>query len=524
MHAPRCFRIAVSFFLVFGTTSMSRAQTVEEIAKIRAALPNTAATPVMPRKILVFSATRGFRHDSIPIGVAALRLLGEKTGAFIVKDSEDITVFEADSLKAFDAVVFLNTTGELFRPADFDKLPEEQKRAALENESRYQANLVNFVEGGKGLAGIHSATDTCYKWGWYGSCIGAYFDGHPWNANDDVVIRIDDPQHPVAAGFDSSSLELKEELYQLRDPYSREKQRVLLTLDTERTNMKKDGVRRQDGDFGVSWVKRQGAGRVFYTSLGHNRHVFWNPQVLKHYLAGIQFAIGDLPADITPIPRASMALPTSRNPGGPVISPPPGFTPLFNGKDLTGWKGLVAPDGGPPARANLSADELKKAQAAADDQMRAHWSVRDGVLSYDGKGQSLVTDRDYQDFELLVDWRIEPGGDSGIYLRGCPQVQIWDPAKWPEGSGGLYNNQKNPKKPLVVADNPVGNWNTFRIKLTGDRVTVLLNDKLVVDNVVLENYWERNKSLYPSGPIELQHHNSPLAFRAIYIREIGEKR
>lgn len=507
-------------FLATWIAPMSMAQTSEDIAKIRSALPSSAvARPASARKVLVFTATRGFRHDSIPVGTAALRLLGESTGAFATTHTEDIASFEAESLKGFDAVVFLNTTGELFRPADFDKLPEDQKRAALQNESRLQANLTKFVEDGKGLVGIHAATDTCYKWGWYGGCIGGYFDGHPWNAGDDVVIRVDDPKHPVAAVFDSPTLELKEELYQLRDPYSREKQRVLLTLDIERTNMKKDGIRRQDGDFGVSWVKRQGAGRVFYTSLGHNRHIYWHPQILKHYLAGIQFAIGDLQADTSAIPHTGRSAVSDKN-GEAHPTPPTGFTALFNGKDLTGWRGLVAPDRGPPARANMSPDELKKAQSAADEQMSAHWSVRDGVLVYDGKGQSLVSAKDYRDFEMLVDWKIEAGGDSGIYLRGCPQVQIWDTAKWPEGSGGLYNNEKNPKKPLVVADNPIGEWNTFRIKLVGDRVTVHLNDKLVVDNVVLENYWERGKPLYPDGPIELQHHSSPLAFRNIYIREI----
>lgn len=200
--------------------------------------------------------------------------------------------------------------------------------------------------------------------------------------------------------------------------------------------------------------------------------------------------------------------------------PPEGFVALFNGENLDGWKGLVAD---PIKRAKMSPEELAEAQAKADEQMREHWSVQDGVLVYDGKGQSLCTAKDYGDFELLVDWKILPEGDSGIYLRGSPQVQIWDPAKYPEGSGGLYNNKIHPSKPTVCADKPVGEWNSFRIKMIGDKVTVHLNDTLVVDNVVMENYWDRNQPIFSTGQIELQHHGNTLYFRNIYIREIPRK-
>ncbi|NUM52963.1 MAG: DUF1080 domain-containing protein [Candidatus Hydrogenedentes bacterium] len=201
-------------------------------------------------------------------------------------------------------------------------------------------------------------------------------------------------------------------------------------------------------------------------------------------------------------------------------NPPEGFTALFNGKDLTGWKGLVAD---PEKRAKMTKEELAAAQAKADERMREHWKVVDGALEFDGKGDSLCTVKDYADFELLVDWKIKDEGDSGIYLRGSPQVQIWDPKKNNVGSGGLYNNEKGPSKPLVLADNPIGEWNTFRIKMLGDKVSVWLNDKLVVDNVVLENYWDRSKPIYPTGQIELQNHGNTLWFRNIYIKEIPAK-
>jgi hypothetical protein len=198
-------------------------------------------------------------------------------------------------------------------------------------------------------------------------------------------------------------------------------------------------------------------------------------------------------------------------------TPPEGFVALFNGKDLTGWKGLVA---NPPKRAAMTPEALAEAQKKADENMREHWQVVDGTLVFDGKGKSLCTAKDYGDFELYVDWKIKAKGDSGIYLRGTPQVQIWDPAQRPEGSGGLFNNKKNPSKPLVCADNPIGQWNTFRIKMIGEKVSVWLNDKLVVDDVVLENYWERDKPIYSTGQIELQNHGNTLYFKNIYIREI----
>jgi hypothetical protein len=197
----------------------------------------------------------------------------------------------------------------------------------------------------------------------------------------------------------------------------------------------------------------------------------------------------------------------------PLNTPPEGFVALFNGEDLSGWKGLVE---SPPKRAALTPEQLADAQKASDAKMREHWSIVDGSLKFDGHGHSLCTVKDYANFEMYVDCKIEPKGDSGIYLRGSPQVQIWDD---PVGSGGLYNNQNHPSKPLAVADNPVGEWSTFYIKMVGDHVTVKLNGTLVVDTV-MENYWERDKPIYASGQIELQSHGSILYFRNVYVRQL----
>lgn len=203
------------------------------------------------------------------------------------------------------------------------------------------------------------------------------------------------------------------------------------------------------------------------------------------------------------------------------MQPDTGFVSLFNGKDLTGWQGLVE---NPVTRAKMKPSELAKKQADANKKMAENWSVKDGCIWFNGNGDNLCSVKEYADFEFLVDWKITKKGDSGIYLRGSPQVQIWDTSRVEAGaqvgSGGLYNNQKNPDKPLKVADNPVGDWNSFRIIMTGEKVSVWLNGVLVVDNVTLENYWDRKIPIFPKGPIELQAHGTDLAFRDIYVREI----
>ncbi len=200
-----------------------------------------------------------------------------------------------------------------------------------------------------------------------------------------------------------------------------------------------------------------------------------------------------------------------------------GFVPLFNGQDLTGWKGLV---GNPISRSKMKPNELKEAQQKADQEAAVSWVAENGTLLFTGKGDNLCTVKDYADFEMTVDWKLYPGKepDAGVYLRGTPQVQIWDTARVnvgaQVGSGGLYNNQKNPSKPLVVADNAVDEWNTFHIRMVDDKVTVYLNGKLVVNNVILENYWDRSQPIFPSGAIEMQAHGSKVAYRDIYVREI----
>ena len=202
-----------------------------------------------------------------------------------------------------------------------------------------------------------------------------------------------------------------------------------------------------------------------------------------------------------------------------------GFVCLFNGKNLDGWKGLVE---NPIARAKMTGEQLAEAQKKADELMKKDWIIENGDLVYIGNGwDNICTVKNYADFELLVDWRLDPNGkepDAGVYLRGAPQVQIWDIRRTnvgaQVGSGGLYNNQKNPSKPTIVEDNKLGEWNTFRIIMKGEKVTVWLNGVKVVDDVVLENYWDRKQPIFPCDQIEMQAHGSRCYFRNIYVKEL----
>lgn len=215
----------------------------------------------------------------------------------------------------------------------------------------------------------------------------------------------------------------------------------------------------------------------------------------------------------------------------PTNQPPQGFTNLFDGKDLDGWRGRKQ-DYSPYEEAKLSKDELARMQDQWNADLAQHWRVDSGKgeIVNDGHGVYLTTAKDYGDFEMYVDWlMVSHNGDSGVYLRGYPQVQIWDPDNprevkngAPKGSGALWNNNNdNPGKwPLEKADNPIGQWNQFHIKMIGSRVWVWFNDKLTVDGQILDNYFDRKLPVLPRGPIELQTHGSEMRFRNIYLREI----
>ena len=208
--------------------------------------------------------------------------------------------------------------------------------------------------------------------------------------------------------------------------------------------------------------------------------------------------------------------------------PPEGFVALFNGKDLSGWHGMG--HFSPIKLSKMSPDERDSMRDKNAADVEAHWSVRDGLLVNDGKGVFLTTDEEFGDIEMWVDYRAQPMGDSGVYLRTSPQVQIWDytedGGKWNlganKGSGGLWNNNPgNPgKDPVVLADKPFGQWNRFRIRQIGARTSVWLNGKQVVDHAIMDNFWDREKPLRRTGHIQLQTHGGAIDWRNVFVREI----
>lgn len=210
--------------------------------------------------------------------------------------------------------------------------------------------------------------------------------------------------------------------------------------------------------------------------------------------------------------------------------PPKGFTALFNGKDLTGWHGL-----NPHRVAKLEGEKKEAELAKQTAEFAQHWTVEKGQLVNDGHGAYATTDQDYGDIELRLEYKTVAGADSGIYLRGTPQVQIWDvnrpldpkrPTNRPDlGSGGLFNNTPGTlgRDPVLKVDRPFGQWNTFRIRQIGARTWVWLNNRAVVEGAVMENYWDRSKPLPETGPIMLQTHGGEIRWRNIYVREIPAK-
>jgi hypothetical protein len=259
----------------------------DDLARIEAALPAEAtARPQKPRRILVFWRCEGFFHGAgIINGNQAVELMGRKTGAYTADFSNDYAVFDAARLAKYDAVLLNNTTHL--------KLSDGAKKT-----------LLDFVRGGKAIIGIHAATDNFNDWPEGARMMGGLFSGHPWGGGGTWAVKLDEPGHALNKAFGGKGFKIKDEIYQFKDPYTRADRRVLLSLDLAdpATGGVSRGVRRQDKDFAVAWIKQEGKGRVFYCSLGHNAGVFQTPAVLQHYLDGIQWALGDLPADAAPKP------------------------------------------------------------------------------------------------------------------------------------------------------------------------------------------------------------------------------
>ena len=235
----------------------------------------------------------------VPYGTCALESLGKKSGAFEPVISDDLTMFAPENIRQFDAIVMNNSCGPWITPGD-----EAMKKlralgpdtAAVEQVLR--KSLLDYVSGGGGIVALHFAIGANRHWPEFHEMLGATFWGHPWN--EEVGVKVEEPGHPLVAAFGGKDFRLADEIYQFNTPYDRTKLRVLLSLDTAKTNMGVKWINRKDNDFALAWIKSYGRGRVFYTSFGHRTQLFWNPEILHFYLDAIQFATGDMQVPTEP--------------------------------------------------------------------------------------------------------------------------------------------------------------------------------------------------------------------------------
>ena len=278
MRNHKIINVFICFMLLLSISVFAVSDA--EVKKMADAMPDKpVVAPTAQRTMLVFSLCKGFKHSSVPYWAKALDIMSEKTGAFKVVHSNDMSVFSADSLKQFD-VICLNNTTKLVPDSD------EQKA------------ILDFIKSGKGLVGIHAATDSHYDWPEYVKLVGGWFDGHPWN--EEVAIRIEVPDHPASEGIESP-WRIADEIYQHRD-WNRDEMCVVMSLDPDGTNMQKQGMKREDGDYGIAWCRPYGEGRSFYTALGHRNEVFDDPLFQKHLLNAVLWAMGESDFECEPHP------------------------------------------------------------------------------------------------------------------------------------------------------------------------------------------------------------------------------
>lgn len=501
--------ISNSFRLVSrgGTWALVEA---EEALKVAEAAPAKAqAAPARPRKVLCYTAATGFYHSSIPLGARAVAIIGRKTGAWETVITNDKFMFEPETLAQFDAVMMMQNTGSLF--GERDKAVND----------RLRKSLLDFVAAGKGLAGSHAATDCSYDWKEYGELIGGYFTGHPYGKH---VVRIDDPASPINAAFKGEGFPFSDEMYVFgprgkdgkEQPYSREKLRVLLSIDVEKSKIDPKAGRREDADYAISWIKRHGEGRVFYCSYGHDHRVWWTPSILQHYCDGIQYALGDLKADDTPSAKKAAADIVQR-----VIlaaEAADGFVPLFNGTDLTGWTN------------------------AAGKAPGAGWVVVDGAMTLDrgkGGGGDIWTKERFGDFVLDLEFKTE--GNSGIFIRTDNprdnvqtgiEVQVLPPSDRPSKNscGSIYDCLAPTKDPTRK-----GEWNRAVITCRKNIITVEMNGEKIIE-MDLDRWTQPGKNPDGSnnkfkkalkdfsreGHIGFQDHGARVAYRNVRIKKLAD--
>jgi type 1 glutamine amidotransferase len=311
-HVNACFSVVylpcavlAAIATVFAFAPVAGAQlTPDQARRIDAALPQKArVAPKQPRQVLIwntpFMEKSPHKGYTIPQSEYALRMLGTKTGAFEPVVSDDVAMYLPENLKRFDAIILNNSDGPWIRPTEKDMDKFEGRGESIDAvEQLLRRSLLDYVANGGGIVAYHYAIGANPKWPEFQELLGAGYWGHPWN--EEVGVKLDEPNHPLLAAFGGHDFRIADEIFQYQEPYSREKLRVLLSLDVAKTNMTVPWVYRKDNDFALAWIKSHGQGRVFYSAIGHRTEIWWNPRILSFYLDGIQFATGDLPADTTP--------------------------------------------------------------------------------------------------------------------------------------------------------------------------------------------------------------------------------
>ncbi|MDT7847811.1 ThuA domain-containing protein [Streptomyces justiciae] len=408
------------------------------------------------KRVLVFSKTAGFRHDSIPEGIAAVRQLGEING-FTVDATEDAGAFTSGNLRRYDAVVFLSTTGDVLDAAQ-------------------QTAFEGYIRHGGGYVGIHAAADTEYDWAFYGGLAGAYFQSHP--AIQPATVTVEDRAHPATAGL-ARTWNRTDEWYNYRSN-PREKAHVLASLDESSYT---GGT--MNGDHPIAWCQNYQGGRAFYTGGGHTKESYADPLFRQHLAGGIRYAIGDAQAD---------------------CRPENGYRPLFDGTSLDGWQQAG------PGSFTLSDDGTLTSSGG----MGMLWYAASGFTSY----------------SLKLDWKMAGDDNSGVFVGFPPSDDPWsavnngyeiqiDATDVPEKTtGSVYGFRSADLKKRDRALNPPGEWNTYEIRVEGERLRVWLNGVKINDFTNTDPA----RSLR-DGHIGIQNHGADdqVSFRNVRIKELPVK-
>lgn len=516
--------------------------TGEQIDKlILQSLPDKpTAKPKKARKVLIFTLQYTYYHESTPTGVKALTMLGKRTGAYEAVYSNDISMFEPNKLKQFDAMIMLNTMGDLFTSGTpMKKSFPSAINVSPEQEKRLKQSLQDFVSGGKGLIGIHAATASFAGWPEFGEMLGAYFSYHPEPTA--VWIKNEDPDNPVNKAFGGMGFQIKDEIYRFTDkasnyckfaaqPYSREKLHVLLSLDFSKEVPDKGD--RPDKDAAISWIKTYGKGRVFYCGLGHFDEIYWNPAVVNHYLAGIQFALGDLPANSTP--RGSLKTSNLQSTTSSGVNKE-GYISLFNGKDLSGWEGdprfwsvkngiiigKVDEDAFSEEHSYLfwNGGDVKNFEL----HLKFRWGAGNSGIEYraarilkDNKGQELKYTLEGYQADITKDWM------NSIYNWNKPGAEPGQFVVVDEGQEKANRIDSIASRPELMKTGyfKQGDWNDVVIIARGTHILQRLNEYLTTEMI------DNGKVKHTEGLIGMQIHRGKgpqeFEFKDIYLKKLND--